>query len=658
VDALLTAGYHPDMTGKGIILVQLPVPEPSPRRSTGLAPLGPACLLLHAGTESGARIAPLDLLRRGGDAQLLDGIEAIEPRVLALSLNVWNVERSLALAAALRDRRPGIEIWIGGSEVAPDAWFAEDPDAPFDLAINGEGEVAFASLLRSVPPDRIPGIWRPGRPVAGAAPPLADLSTIHDPYLAGLVTPEADGVVLAEFWRGCRYRCAFCAYPQGRRGHPAAVRPEAQARSLFRWARGRDIREIYLLDPSLEQRPDLDAFLRLLAELQGEAPIPLFAELRAEAVTQDRAAALALAGVSMVETGLQTLTAEALAGMGRRLSPDLFAAGLRALRDAGIRAKVDLMLGLPEDTEDGLRRTLDFLTDLGAEGNLQVFRTQVLPGTPLRRRAADLGVVWEPRPPYRIIETPTWPAHALSEAVSLVEEATGEALTTLPGPVLSVPPRTAAHRRPYLDAEAVLQYSWDLSRAGAVADLAGEGFRNAGRWTAVWLRTEDPAGDTGTIVAGIRRLVNANPFCGQYVALELPPGAPLDPVFALDEVLDEGRPSTYLEGLLDAGHRPERRLGVILRLEDRPRLSDDWLETVHALAEVIWLLPARDAADAAERGGDYLLWEGEYLLLDLPPDSPLPDPGAFPDPYSVLLSGTERHWAWVEMLERGAGTDF
>ncbi|MFH1530572.1 MAG: radical SAM protein [Pseudomonadota bacterium] len=646
------------MSGNGIILVQLPVPEPAPRRSTGLAPLGPACLLLHAGTKSGAGIAPLDLLRRGGDAQLLDGIVALEPRILALSMNVWNVERSLALAAALRERRPGTEVWLGGPEVAADAWFAEDPGAPFDLAINGEGEVAFASLLQGIPPDRIPGLWRPGRPVTAAAPPLADLSTIHDPYMAGLVTAEADGVVLAELWRGCRYRCAFCAYPQGRRGHLAAARPDAQARSLFRWARGRDIREIYLLDPSLEQRPDLEALLRLLAELQGETPIPLFAELRAEAVTSALAADLARAGVSMVETGLQTLTVAALAGMGRSLSPDRFAEGLRALSGAGIRAKIDLMLGLPGDTEDGLRRTLDFLTDLGAAGNLQVFRTQVLPGTPLRGRAAGLGVLWEPRPPYRILETPTWQAHALSEAVSLVEDATGEALTTLPGPVLTVPPRTPAHRRSYLDAAAVLQYSWDLSRPGAVADLAGEDFRNAGRWTAVWFRTQDPAGDTGSIVAGIRRLVHANPFCGQFVALELPPGAPLEPVFALDEALDEGRPSTYLEGLLDAGHRPDRRLGVVLRFEDRSRLSGDWLETVHALAEVIWLLPVRDAAEAAERGGDALLWEGEYLLLDLPPGAPLPDPGVFPDPYSVLLSGTERHWAWVEMLDRGAGTDF
>ncbi|MBM4372689.1 MAG: hypothetical protein FJ098_13595, partial [Deltaproteobacteria bacterium] len=40
-----------------VLLVQLPVPEAAPRRCTGLAPLGPACLLLHARAR-GASIAP------------------------------------------------------------------------------------------------------------------------------------------------------------------------------------------------------------------------------------------------------------------------------------------------------------------------------------------------------------------------------------------------------------------------------------------------------------------------------------------------------------------------------------------------------------------------------------------------------------------------
>jgi hypothetical protein len=650
------------MTTNDIILAQLPVPEPVPRRSTGLAPLGPACLILHAG-EGTARLAPLPLLRRGGDAQLLDGLAALAPRVLGLSLDVWNVERSLALAAALRTRCPDTAIWIGGPEVAADSWFAADPGAPFDLAVNGEGEAAFAALLAAGPTGgpagpSLPGIWRPGRPTPDAAPPLADLSTVHDPYLAGLVTPEADGVVLAELWRGCRYRCAFCAYPQGRRGHAAASRSEGQTRELFRWARSQEVREIYLLDPSLEQRPDLDGLLALLADLQGDAPIPLFAELRAEAVTPAIASALARAGVSMVETGLQTLTPEALAGMGRRLSPERFAAGLRALEDAGIRAKVDLMLGLPGDTEEGLRRTLDFMTELGAAENLQVFRTQVLPGTPLRARAAGLGITWEQRPPYRIIDTPSWPAWQLSEAISLVEDATGEALTTLPGPVLTVPPPAPTWRLVYPDADSILQYSWDLERPGAAEDLAGEDFRSAGRWSAIWLRTGAPSRDTAQIAAAADRLVRANPYCGVYVALELPPGGPLDPLFALDAVLEADRPSTYLEGLLDAGHRPDRRLAVVLDVAVRGQLSEDWLETVRALAEVLWRLPARDGEDAAALGGGFMLWEGEYLLLDLPADVPDPDPSRFPDPYSVLLSGTERHWGWMERLERGAGTDF
>ena len=623
-----------------------------------MAPLGPASLLVHAAAPGAARLAPLDVMRRGGDALLLDSLVALEPEVIGLSVAVWNVERSLWLAGELRSRLPGLKVWLGGPEVAADAWFATDPDAPFDLAVTGEGETSFAALLAGAAPDDIPGVWGRARPTEGGSTPLPDLSTIHDPYVAGLVTPETDGVVLAELWRGCRYRCAFCAYPQGRRGYAPAIRPADQVRDLFRWARDHDAREIYLLDPSLEQRTDLDDLLKLLAAVQGAAPIPLFAELRAEAVTPDLAERLAQAGVVMVETGLQTLTIAALKGMGRRLSPTGFAAGLKALADAGIRAKVDLMLGLPGDSPEGLDRTLDYLAEHGAIGNLQVFRTQVLPGTPLRRRALAMGVIWEQRPPYRIIETPTWAAHDLSEAMGMVEDATGEALTTLPGPLLTGPGPTPASRLRYPDSDAVLQYSWDLGSAGAASDMDREAFRGAGSWVALWIRTPNPAGDTASIVAAIRRLLAANPFVGLYVALEFPPGAPLDPLFALDDALDEDRPSRYLEGLLDAGHRPERRVGAVLRTEDRSRLPEDWLDTVRGLGEVIWHLSASGPEDAARRGKDLSLREGEYLLLNLPPNVGLPDPAVFPDPYAVLLSGTKQCWDWVERLERSAGTDF
>ncbi|MBM4372852.1 MAG: radical SAM protein, partial [Deltaproteobacteria bacterium] len=478
-----------------------------------------------------------------------------------------------------------------------------------------------------------------------------------DPYISGLVEPEADGVLLAELGRGCRYRCAFCAYPQGRRTAPAASRPPVQVAELFRWARARGAREVYLLDPSLEQRPDLDELLGLLARVQGGEGIPIFAELRAEAMSTERARALRAAGIRAVEVGLQTLGPEALRLMGRRLDPARFAAGLDALRGEGIRVKVDLMTGLPGDGPAELRRTLDYLGACGALGSVQLFRTQVLPGTPLRRRARALGIRWEDRPPYRVLETPTWPADLLAATAGEVEAATGDDLAALPGPPLAMPPPGPFHRLRYPDGDGIFQYSWDLGDPDGREALARERFRNAGRWCAWWVRGPSPAAEVRLLAAAAGRLLAANPFVSLFVALELGPGEPLDALYALDAALEEGRPSRYLEGLLDGPVRPERRLGVLLPARCRGRLHPGWLAAVRSLAEVLWLAAPRDTGEASAVAAAMDLAEGEYLLLDLPDGVAMPGPEALPDPCRVIPLGLSRAWDWQERVDRRAGTD-
>ncbi len=66
----------------------------------------------------------------------------------------------------------------------------------------------------------------------------------------------------------------------------------------------------------------------------------------------------------------------------------------------GIRVKVDLIVGLPGDTVESVRRGLHYLHDNGFT-DLQVFNLAVLPGTAFRQEAAaNFGLKYQPRPPY------------------------------------------------------------------------------------------------------------------------------------------------------------------------------------------------------------------------------------------------------------------
>src|SRR5437764_11602724 len=93
--------------------------------------------------------------------------------------------------------------------------------------------------------------------------------------------------------------------------------------------------------------------------------------------------------------------------MDRKNNLRAFERGVQAMLAEGIRVKVDLIVGLPGDTAASVRRGLHYLHDSGLYSDVQVFNLSILPGTAFRHEAAPLGLTFQPRPPYYVLQTPT-----------------------------------------------------------------------------------------------------------------------------------------------------------------------------------------------------------------------------------------------------------
>jgi hypothetical protein len=94
-------------------------------------------------------ILPRALADRASDAALVAAIVAHAPAVLGLSLYTWNSERSLLIAARVRERLPNLIVIVGGPEVqAANRWILDHPAV--DLAVIGEGEQTFAAILTTL----------------------------------------------------------------------------------------------------------------------------------------------------------------------------------------------------------------------------------------------------------------------------------------------------------------------------------------------------------------------------------------------------------------------------------------------------------------------------------------------------------------------------
>ncbi len=84
-----------------------------------------------------------------GDRGLVAEILAAEPWMVGFTCYLWNIERTLWIAAELKRARPELLIIIGGPEVTADnEWVLAHPAV--DYAAIGEGEQTFAELLEAL----------------------------------------------------------------------------------------------------------------------------------------------------------------------------------------------------------------------------------------------------------------------------------------------------------------------------------------------------------------------------------------------------------------------------------------------------------------------------------------------------------------------------
>jgi radical SAM superfamily enzyme YgiQ (UPF0313 family) len=377
-------------------LVQLPIPRQNFGRKTGNVPLGAACLKQAVRNLSGVAvdILPESVVSYLADAALVEAIRDRRPDVVGFTVFSWNIERSLHVCEKIKEAG-GPRIVFGGPEITPDNALPRVPQV--DFRVHGEGEAVFRRLLSE------PGFWANG----SAAESAADIfRSAPSPYLSGWLEPEAQRLMLLETQRGCPYRCGFCYYNKSRAGLVFAE--EEHLLRAVAWAVERRIGEVYLLDPSLNTRPNLKGLLAGIGRLNAEKRIRLFSEIRAEAIDETLADLLAAAGFTWFEIGLQSTNPKALKIMNRPTRLDRFVLGAQRLKQRGITPSIDLIIGLPGDDLAGFKRSVDFVADHDLQDDIQIFPLSILPGTSFRRRRRELGLNFEAHPPYTVIATPTF----------------------------------------------------------------------------------------------------------------------------------------------------------------------------------------------------------------------------------------------------------
>lgn len=597
------------MSRPKIRLVQLPIPQACALAPTGNVPLAAGALCVaarvHGLTErADIEVTPLETTESLGDTALADAIADGEPAIVGASLYLWNSERTLHVLREVRRRSPRTRIVVGGPEVGPDNPWLLASDA-FDVAVTGEAEDTFAALatllLEGRSGDGVPGVATRGalglRPFSGHANANFPLTAYPSPYLAGALRVDPSRSTYVETVRGCRSHCTFCFYP--RSSNVLRALSPVDSESLIRSLGEAGATEVVFLDPTFNHRPDFDALLEALTRANEGGRMHFFAEVRAEGLTSRHAEALARAGFTKLEIGLQSVNKETLARTRRGGSPDLVAKAARMLRENGIRLLVDLIIGLPGDRSDDVARGVDFLREHGLDGEAQVFPLAVLPGTAMRASAEEDGLELDPAPPYLVRKTRTMSEDDIARAFEDAEDAFERPLIESPRPHLLRESRRA-HVPDRLDVDV------DRMDPGTAIRVART---PAAAHTALWIEGRDLWAKRDLVSRVVEARIAVDPHATLDVVLSPRGPMPLDVVGEVRRVFERA-PRTYGSRVFAfRGVDIARRVCAVLRADHAMPV-----EALHALAAEIPVYRDASLAEAARLAGDGAHEPGEVGL--------------------------------------------
>ena len=314
--------------------------------------------------------------------------------IICFSVFVWN---RLVLEQVARElRKTGAVCIAGGPEVTA----APDSFCDFDYLVTGAGENKVPALIEKILANKTSQNSNQSSQNTTNQTPVSPNSTLPSPYLDGTLDASKYGGVLWELARGCPFKCSYCYESKGEKTIQRFPMERIRA-ELDLFARQK-IPQVFVLDPTYNaNKPQALELLKLIS--QKTPNTFYYFEARAEFIDNQLAQAFTKIPCAL-QIGLQSSNENVLRLVNRPFNRKQFLKGIDCLNRAGVIFGLDLIYGLPGDSLNSFRESVDFALSQ-YPNNLEIFCLSVLPGTDLADKAQELKLNYEQKAPYHIINT-------------------------------------------------------------------------------------------------------------------------------------------------------------------------------------------------------------------------------------------------------------
>ncbi len=340
--------------------------------------------------------------------------------VIAFSCYIWNITPTLQVAEQIKALNPHAKILLGGPEVSYEYEGIIALDT-IDYIIVGEGETPFSEFLSAFPNvENIPNlVYKINAKVCeNKLAPMFDLKHFEHsmPYRYDKPEDLKSKVLYIETSRGCPYKCEFCLASLDNKVRYLPMNA-IKSTLLYMMQHGKVIK---FLDRTFNIKKDftLDIFQFIL---DHHLPNNVFQfEITADILHPDIIKFIdenVPKNLFRFEIGIQTVNQKANLLVSRKQSFEKTKSIIKAVEHK-VELHLDLIVGMALDEWNDIKYSIEEVFKLFAP-ELQLGFLKFLKGTPVRAKAHEHDFVYDPMPPYQIIESKYLSKSQLEEIVKL-----------------------------------------------------------------------------------------------------------------------------------------------------------------------------------------------------------------------------------------------
>ncbi len=332
------------------------------------------------------------------DQEIVAAVQRFKPDVVGVTTPTLFFFSVMHICRLIKAALPETKIVLGGPHLTI---FAKESVAhpEVDFGVAGEGEYTFLELLQTLDSGGdLAGVqslvWKRDGEVVENAPrvltesldalPMPDFGLFdlrqhripYDDY-------HPSGVIISS--RGCPYQCSFCSrnYPYYRMRSAGSVVDEMQAYKDMGY------KAVSFYDESFNvSKKRVLEICRLVQE--RHLNLPWSFRGRVDRFDEDTAKAMAAAGCVRAHFGVESGAQEVLDEVCKNISLEQVRDAFRLCKKYGISTVAFFILGLPRETKQQARRTIDFALNIDPDYVLYT-SLMPMPGSPIYLEALAAG---------------------------------------------------------------------------------------------------------------------------------------------------------------------------------------------------------------------------------------------------------------------------